>query len=146
MSSVTEHPVVTVALGGHHDGLTELFTVLTQHTIGDEYRLKLVEADFADELLDVAQRNAIDLFIILLNPTLRYSTASAPEHRLGDIEILNHLKSTYKKPLVVVHNGYAGYAGEAIRQAGADAVFGMPFDCREFKDALTSCRIQPPTP
>ena len=146
MSNETEHPVITVALGGHHDGLTELFTVLTRHTIGDECRLKLVEADFADQLLDAAQRDAFDLFIILLNPTLHYSPESTSANRLDDLAILSRLKSVYGKPLVVVHNGCAGYTEEALRQAGADAVFGMPFDCREFEDALKSCRIQPSRP
>lgn len=131
--------MLAVAVGGFDGGLVDILIALSQHVIGDRYALKLREFRYADQLFEAAHRHRFDLFIVLLNPTLAYSAGSSVQKSSSDFAALGHLKSVYRKPLVVVHNGCAGYSAEAMRQAGADAVFGMPFDTEHFLVTLRNC-------
>jgi hypothetical protein len=138
-----EKPVVSVNLGGGFSGdrefSTQLFTLMLRDAIGEGYTLKLVESPYGDEFLQTAQRETFDLFVVFFNPTIEFSPSCAPEKQIGDFELLRHLKSLYRKPVVVFHNGGAGYSAEEIRQAGADAVFAMPFGAREVREGIRAC-------
>jgi hypothetical protein len=137
--------MLAIAVGGENGYLVENFLVtLSQKAIGEQYSLKLVEYRYADQLLEAARRQTFDLFIVFLNPTLTYSVTRDTVEPVSDFEILRHLKLIYQKPLFVMHNGFAGYSADAIKQAGADAVFGMPFDYKEFAEILRSCLHRPP--
>lgn len=132
-------PMLAVAVGGFNGGLVDLLVNLSQHAIGEQYALKLIEFQYADHLLEAAHRNPFDLFIVLLNPTLAYSPRCSVQNPSSDFGVLGQLKTVYRKPMVVLHNGCAGYSAEAIKQAGADAVFEMPFDPQVFLITLSNC-------
>ena len=131
--------MLAVAVGGFNGGQVDFLVCLSQQAIGEQYALKLLEFQYADDLLEAARRHQFDLFIVLLNPTLAYSPRCSAQNPSSDFGVLSHLKSVYRKPMVVLHNGYAGYSAEAIKQAGADAVFGMPFDTQVFLITLCNC-------
>lgn len=133
--------MLAVAVGGFNGGLVDFLVDLSQHAIGERYALKLIEFRYSDHLLEAVHRHAFDLFIVLLNPTLAYSARSSVQDSSSDFGVLDHLKSVYRKPLVVLHNGSAGYSSEAIKQAGADAVFEMPFDTQDFLITLRNCLL-----
>ena len=139
MGNRINKPMLAVAVGGFNGGQVDFLVYLSQHAIGEPYTLKLLEFQYADHLLEAAHRHPFDLFIVLLNPTLAYSPACDEKGHEGDFGVLSHLKEAYRKPLIVLHNGYAGYSADAIKRAGADAVFGMPFDTHLFLSTLRDC-------
>jgi hypothetical protein len=145
VSTQSGKPVVTIAVGGFDGGLTELMLAeLFQEVIGNQLSLKLVEFAYADDLLEAARREAVDLFIVFFNPIFKSSPPSAAENRSFDLEGLRRLKSAYRKPVLVVKNAHAGYSADSLLQAGADAVFGMPFAYDELRDTAKACLSAPP--
>ena len=134
---------LSVAVGGINGGLIELLPQLCQQAFGGGRGLRFVEFKYADELLEASRREAFDLFIVFLNPNFYYASADDAEGQLNDFGILDHLKSTYHKPVLVIHNGHAGYSPESIRKAGGDAVLSMPFAGRQFEAALKQCHSRP---
>jgi hypothetical protein len=146
VNTQTDKPVVNVAIGGFDGFLTEcLFGDLFAELMGERASLNFIEFQHADPLLDAWWREDFDLFIVFFNPNIRFLVSCGDEDRFSDLRVLTRLKATAEKPVVVIHNGVAGHSAEAIRRAGADAVFGMPFSRREFGDAVKACLHDPAT-
>jgi hypothetical protein len=129
-------PEFRVAVCGFNGGLIELLVAMIQHAMGAQARITLTEYDYVQQLRAAAKEQSFDLFIVFLNSTLPYSGAVRCLPGLGDLAFLAHLRSTYRKAPLVIHNGMADYSPDDIMRAGAGGVLQMPFPIAQFMDTL----------
>jgi CheY-like chemotaxis protein len=107
----------------------------------NKYDLSIAETPYVSKLLAQAQREAVDLFILLLN-NMRLSDLPFPDNkkRWGEamLEVLAHLRQTYHKPVIAM-TGLPMWKEEEIKRAGAGFLFLLPFEREPLVNALKQC-------
>jgi len=102
-------------------------------------------AEQASEILDFAETQMIDVFILILNNII-FSSGNRPfENRIEKaLEFLTFIRKNYAKPII----GLFGLPDDPsfeqrVKDAGADFVFRMPFEWEPFNKAFESCLFPP---
>jgi len=101
---------------------------------GDRYDFEFVTAFKAGEILELSQTYEFDMFFLFLN-NIPFHLDNNPFHmenlstfgnRLNRaLQLVNHLKTTYRKPVIAV-SGIADLEEEEVKRAGVDFYFLMP--------------------
>jgi CheY-like chemotaxis protein len=107
------------------------------------------------DFLEAARRSRFNLFILWLNPGCfsRKDTVKQPLGRamnwddhgneIDAYDFITGLKREFNRPVVAVSNCLKYESKTELEEAGADAVFWMPFGIDEFLSALSRCLKTP---
>lgn len=99
----------------------------------------------ASEILDFAETQMVDVFILILNNIIFSSGNRPAENRIEKgLKFLAFIRKTYAKPVI----GLFGWPDDPsfkqrARDAGADFVFRMPFELETFNKAFENCLLPP---
>ena len=92
----------------------------------DEYDLWSLKAGFSTEILKLAQRHRIDIFLLVLN-NIRYP-GSERERQEKALELINCLDRISQKPIIALYGWFTDPClPQKARMAGAD--FSAPLPC-----------------
>jgi hypothetical protein len=123
--------------------ITESLVATIKAGIGHKYNLQIEEIPYADKLLEHAQNESIDVFILVFNNMLIPGAICPPEIRLKKaLNVLSYIKEKFKKPVIAM----AGWPGDPVfeeeaKSAGANYFFRLPFAVRVFQEAVGQCII-----
>ena len=109
-----------------------------------QYDLAITETPYAAKLLDLAQREAADLFVLLLN-NMFYSDIShlMEKNRVEcGLAVIAQLNQTYHKPVIAMTGWPPSedtWTEDNTRQAGASFLFFLPLEGEFFRNAVKQC-------
>ncbi len=133
---------INVLVGNHQLMLVEGFTALIEKAIGDKYDIKVMQAVYVDELLELVQNHSFDMFILVLNNIIvRNETIPAGGRIERILQIVNYLKTTYNKPIIT----FTGWPkddpnfSKKAKSAGADFFFFLTADGNDVVNAIRKC-------
>jgi len=148
--------VVSVAMCGWAEPhFQEIVEMIVRQGLATPSRVEFKFFFWTTDLLEAARRSRFDLFILWLNPGCfsRKDTAKQPLGRAmnwddhGDeidaYDFITGLKREFNRPVVTVSNCLKYESKTELEEAGADAVFWMPFGMDEFLSALSRCLKTP---
>jgi hypothetical protein len=123
---------LSILIGDHNDELIETMSEYIQQAIKDKYDLSIRSSFDGKEILELAEKGAVDIFILTLN-NIRYG----PD--IGPIELLTQIKTTYRRP-VIAASGFSVNAPLIVKvKQIADFYFLRPFNLRELMKAIEKC-------
>lgn len=126
----------------------DFYGEMLQQFVAPHGTMELICLTWTNELIEAAQDSQFDLFVLVLNPRLYSSKASAERvpwsqlnfsdhgNEMHACELIGSLKSKYAKPVFVISNAVVYKSIAELEKAGADAVFFMPFSPHEFGSAF----------
>jgi len=105
--------------------------------IGDG-ELKVFHAWHDYEIVETADNNDIDIFILQLNNILYHGDyTSTGDFRTQALEFIAYIKKKYNKP-IIAFTVFDELAEKSIK-AGATAFLKMPFTIKEYQSAMEKC-------
>ena len=131
---------VRVQIGCGEDGLTDSFSAIIKEVIKDKYDLILEESFSGEELMKLAKKGTIDIFILVIE-NIHFSGWHSLEDRLVNVlQLITQFKTAYGRPViafsVLIEEDYPVIA--KIKLA-TDFYYQMPFDLDTFKEAFEKC-------
>ncbi len=130
----------TVLIGDSEKILIDFISELLTDVLGE--KLSIISDWKADNIMDLAKKIHVDLFILVLNNIFWHLSDDHPsETRVNKmIELTAELKQLYHKPIIAL----AGWPSEEkfkidVINAGADYFFGLPFKIEPFRAAIDDC-------
>ena len=128
-----------VLMGNIDDALNGSILDLIQLMIKNKYELNFFRSDYGPEIMDLAERELIDIFILVIN-NIQYQAFNEVEDRMeSSLILINQIKTTYRKPVIAL----CGWKKNAFlidwAKLSADFFFFMPFEIAVFKEAIEKC-------
>ena len=135
---------------GKEPTIEGLWINLLEEKAGEKYDFDFVKAFTANDILKLAQTNKIDIFMLFLNNIPFYSDypyynispdrdGSWGTSQGGALQLVTHLKTTYRRPVVTFSAFSDIDIEEKAKQAGADFYFQAPFGLDNVSEALMIC-------
>lgn len=116
--------------------------VLSQYInlkISDRYNVKNKWSYYGDELLEFAETEIVDIFILNLNCiTNSGETLSLHERLEYSYKIVTQIKKANPTSLVIAFSGWPNQA-ERAKLAGVDFYFEMPFKDKDIMQVVEKC-------
>jgi len=138
-------PQKRVLMSINEPGITKVITLTLQKEFSNTYNLSVAETPHVAKLLAHAQREAVDLFILLLN-NVDLSDVPFLNEKKNWLEarsaIITHLRQTYHKPVIALAGWYPGEVSrteETFKQAGASFFFPIPVEGATLKNGVRQC-------
>ncbi len=132
---------LTILIGESENIFIDLLTEMTNEVIGSNREVRVLSAYHADELLNLARINDIDLFFLTLNNLFIQGNNFPAFNRIERIlHLVFDLKHTYCKPIIT----FAGWPDDqefpsrAIA-SGADHFNRIPCKLDVIKAAIRDC-------
>jgi len=126
--------------------LSEGLTLAIQKELGNQFDVSIVEHSGVGQLLSYVESSPVDLFILVLNNLMFADTTMFRETRgWRSLEVVSRLRETYGKPVIALAGSWPGEgtsAEEEAKQAGASFFFWLPYNKRQFIDAVEQCLRQ----
>lgn len=122
-------------------GITEVLTLTLEKEFAHKYDLSIAETRYIDKLLAHAQKEAIDLFILLLNNMVYSDVKLCPAKRGADfrLDVIAQLRRSYQKPVIALTGLPLRYTEQNTKEAGASFLFVLPVEGRPLMDAVKQC-------
>lgn len=111
--------------------LTKLFTLLFNKRLGAQYEFQVCEISHASKFLEYAEREQVDLFLIILNNIVADAHDIFPassKRGFWMAEIVTYLKQKYHKPVIALCGWPDDEIETEVRGAGADYFDLLPVD------------------
>lgn len=125
-----------VLIGNCDPVMTKCIAHLVYKAIEGKYVLKVTSTYYAKELLEHAQNHTFDLFILVLNNIVFPSGNLPPGLRIArSVQLITHFRIFYQKPVITLAGDPS--LEEKAKIAGAAFFFPLPFNPREFMDAVS---------
>ena len=127
-----------VLIGNHDDLLIDMTSQSIKSLVKGKYDLKVRSSMRVEEILELAENNAIDIFILTLN-NLFYSNSTG-DFSDDSLELIVKIKTTWGSPIIT----FSGYRSddhsfvERVKKT-ADFFFPLPFKVDVFKEAFNKC-------
>jgi hypothetical protein len=107
--------------------------------ISDRYNVKDKWSYYGDELLEFAETEIVDIFILNLNCITNSDETLGLHERLEySYKIVTQVKKANPTSLVIAFSGWSNQA-ERAKLAGVDFYFEMPFKHEEFMQVVEKC-------
>jgi hypothetical protein len=127
---------IRVQIGNFENPLNDVLSELIKEVIKDKYHLKLGSSSYGEDLLELAENGAIDIFILIMN-NIRFSSVDSVGDRLvNSLQLITQIKTTYGRP-VIVSSGYSSLIARA--KLAADFYLQLPFKVDAFMEAFEKC-------
>ena len=137
-------PQKRVLMSINEPDITKLLIFMFEKWFGQQYDLSIAETPYAGQLLTLAQREPIDLFVLLLNNMFYSDIADLEEKNRvqSGLAVIAQLKQTYQKPVITMTGWPPSedtWTQENTKQAGADFLFFLPLEGELFRNAVNKC-------
>jgi hypothetical protein len=129
---------VKVLVGNFDDLMNDVFITIIKQVINDRYELKITIACFGDHLLEVPNKESIDLYILVMN-NIYFSPHQLPESWEKSLQFITQIKTKYKRPVIALSSWLEDTALVEKTKEAADFFFSMPFKIDAFKEAVEKC-------
>ena len=128
---------LNVLIGDTEEIWVDLLTEVIQDEYKTAYTPTILSSQYVSELMEIADSNSIDLFIIRFNNILFPSGNMPPAGRLDQaFQFISYLKVRFRKPIIVF--GPDLKHSDRAKTAGADIYFLSPFAIEDFIKGLRS--------
>jgi hypothetical protein len=130
---------VQVLVGNFNDPLNDLLTEIIKEVIKDKYDLKLRVAFYGEDIVKLANRESIDIFILILN-NIRFRPVYPVQERLEtSSQLITQIKMTHGRPVIVLSGRLEDSWLVARTKRAVDFFFLLPFEANAFKEAIEKC-------
>ena len=135
---------VQVLIGNFDDPLNGLLAEFIKEVIKDKYDLKLRVAFYGEDIVKLANKESIDIFILVLN-NIAFLPVHPVQKRLEiSLQFITHIKMTYGRPVIALSGWLEDSSLVARTKLVVDFFFPLPFKVDAFKEAIEKClNIQP---
>lgn len=131
---------VQVLIGDHQDNIGMLIFEWIKEEISDEYDLKAITTPIANELLELAQNNEFDIFILILNNIKGFPSENlhGVKRVVNVLQLATHLKTAHRRPVVALSGqpDEPTFSEEKAKLSGADFYFPIPCKMKDFMEAI----------
>lgn len=138
-------PQKRVLMSINEPTITKVITLTLKKEFADTYDLSIAEIPSVAKLLVQAQREGVDLFILLLN-NMHTSEVQFLDGKKNwfeaRLEVITHLRQTYRRPVIAMTGWYPGDASrteEIIKEAGASFFLPIPVEGGTLTKAVNQC-------
>ena len=119
-----------------NDVLSEWITLVVK----DKYDLKIRSSFWNEEILELAENNTIDIFILILNNIRVFRSNYSKDFLDDSLELIAKIKTTYGSPVIALY----GWPDdplylEKVKQVGANFCFKIPCKMVDFEKAVRMC-------
>ncbi len=134
---------VQVVIGNGDDLINDLITEIIKKVIKNKYDLKVFIFSYGEEILEIADKESVDIFIFIMNNLFHRRGCNIFEDRFeNSLQLITQIKTTYRRPVIALLSrtmclGYPSYVTEV--KIAADFFFQMPFKCDPFREAIEKC-------
>jgi len=129
-----------VLIGNHDVGITDIISQSIKSLVKDKYDLKVRSSWRIEEILELAENNTIDIFLLVLN-NIRVFYSNPAEGRFDDsLELIVKIKTTWGSPVITFSGSRLDDHSfvERVKQT-ADFFFPLPFKLDVFEEAFNKC-------
>ena len=131
---------VRVQIGdAFEDGFTDIFSDLIKKVVKDKYDLKLGSSSYGQELLELAENGAIDIFILIMNNIRFFSVDSVGDRLVNSLQLISQIKTTYGRPVIAMSSWTEDSSLISRAKLAADFYLQMPFKIDAFLEAFEKC-------
>ena len=130
---------IRVLIGNLDNNITETISGFIKHAIGEKYHVIVTSTAYCDELLNLTESQAFDIFVLIINNIIFPSDNLPPEKPIEkSLQLITHLRTEYKRPIIAL-TGLSDdpLFSDKVKLAGADFFFRMPFSPKAFQAAIT---------
>jgi DNA-binding response OmpR family regulator len=130
--------LVKVLLGNGDGLLNNLITTLVQEVSGYGAQIETVATARINEYLRLARQGDFDLLTLVPTNLISDTNGRATPIPLQDgMRVVRSVRANGTAPLLAIALSHQReQEAELLRNAGADYVFSVPFDCGELKTAI----------
>ena len=127
---------IYVVIGNGDDNINELISELINEVVKDKYDLTIKPVFYGEELMEIAENDDVDIFIVIVN-NIRFRPSYPPQERTEkSLQLIAQIEKTYGKPVIALSPALL----EAnVKKTGADFYFPLPFNFDDFKAAFEKC-------
>jgi CheY-like chemotaxis protein len=111
---------------------------LISDVLGERYFVNVACFDYWEDLFETAQQHSFDLAMVVFN-NMRFSSYAETTDLDRGLDAIRHLKTSYQKPVIVFSGWYTMDLPERVKEAGADAFFGLPEPLEQLEPVLKRC-------
>jgi CheY-like chemotaxis protein len=131
---------VRVQIGNFDDdGITEICSDLIKEVIKDKYDLKLGSSFYGEELIELAENAAIDIFILIIN-NIRFRPDYSVQERLeNSLQLIIKIKTTTGRPVIALSGLTEDSSLIAKAKHAADFYFPLPCKPEVLMEAFEKC-------
>jgi hypothetical protein len=133
---------VRVQIGNTFEvSFTGIFYDLIKEVIKDKYDLVLRTSSYGQELLELAENGAIDIFILIMN-NMRFSSVNSidiEDRMVNSLQLITKIKTTYGRPVIALSGWTEDSPLIARAKLAADFYLPMPFEIDAFTEAFEKC-------
>jgi hypothetical protein len=95
---------------------------------------------YGEELLEIAEKSEIDIFILVLNNIRFFPVLPVQERLQNSLNLINQIKSKYEKPVIVLSGPLDDYSSLITKaKLAADFFFLLPFKVAAFLETIEKC-------
>ena len=139
MNDYPKKQQIRVLIGNFDDLLNEGIFEYIETIFKNKYDLKFIASNDYAEISELADKESVDIFILVINNLGPWSCNIVEERMENSLQLIHQIKTIYKKPVIAL----CGWRKDAsvIERAkiSADFFFFMPFEWDVFKDAIEKC-------
>lgn len=135
MELIGKHQI-RVVIGNGEENINELISALINEVIKDKYDLTIKLVFYGEELIELAERGEVDIFIVIIN-NIEFRSFYPPQWRIEkSLQLITQIKKTCSKPVIALS---PALLEARVKQAGTDFCFPLPFNFDDFKAAFEKC-------
>lgn len=134
---------VQVVIGNFDDPVNRVFIEVIREVIKNKYYLKVITFIYGEEILEIADKKLVDIFIFVMNNLLHGREGNTFEDSFeNSLQLITQVKTTYGKPVIALLSSstcleHPSYVTKA--KIAADFFFQMPFKLDAFRYAIEKC-------
>lgn len=137
ISSIIKPQEVRVLMGNFDDEISEFVSDLIKLVIKNKYDLKFLTSNCRSEILELSDRETIDIFILVIN---NIGSVNVVEDRLeNSLQLIKQIKTKHGKPVIALCGWKKDVSIIDRAKLSADFFFLMPFTTDAFIDAIEKC-------
>lgn len=129
---------VEVLIGDCNDNFIDLFSGLIKTVVKDKCDLKIKSSGYGEEILELAESGAVDIFILILENIL-FRQDLTEERLKNSLQLVTQIKTTYGGPVIALSGWTEDSSIVARAKTVADFFFPLPFKTDAFMEAIEKC-------
>ncbi len=131
---------VRVLIGNFDDHpINDLFSEIIKAVIKNKYYLKVLIFFYGEEIMEIADKESIDIFILLMGNIRFYPVYSSQVRLQNSLQLLTQIKTKYGSPVIALYSGSPDSSLTVGAKLYSDFFFTMPFEPDAFKEAIEKC-------
>jgi hypothetical protein len=131
---------IKILIGCFRCPLTDLIAELIKEASKNRFVPKIGIYFYGEELVEIAEKSEIDIFILVLNNIRFFPVLPVQERLQNSLNLIIQIKSKYEKPVIVLSGPLDDYSSLVTKAIlAADFFFLLPFKVAAFLEAIEEC-------